>query len=380
MGRARAAVAWTAVAVVAGGLGFWAGRATFVPPSPQAESSAPALVSVEQGVIGSTIEAPVTVSWPRLPALTSPQGGMVTSIDLTPGEPVDQGDVLLTLDLHPVVVAQGSVPSFRELAPGDEGADVDQLQRMLADLGYLETEPDGVYGSSTQTAVRAWQKASGQPSTGTVAAGSVVFVPKLPTRMTPAAEVTVGRTVAGGADLLVPVQSVPEVTIRLDADRRTQTPTTGQAVRVDLDGTQVEGVVGESAVSAESGATTWQVLTADGDPLCAKQCPDLPFTDDQLTSTATIVTAPEVTGPVVPLAALATAADGSSFLVGRDGDRVPVTIEAQDGTRAVVTGIAAGTRVLLFAGSPEAQPDQPGGDPAGDPGDQPDTDATAAAG
>lgn len=349
MGRARAAATWTAIAVVAAGAGFWAGRATFVPPAPEAESSAPALVTVADGSIGSVLKLAATVSWPLQAALTSPADGVVTSVVVPDDAPVDQGDVILSVGLAPVVVAEGSVPSFRDLAAGSKGADVAQLQRLLVDAGHLDVAPDGTYGPSTVAAVRRWQKAVGAEVTGAVAAGSVVFVPELPARLTLASGIGVGRAIARGADLVLPVAAVPDVTIRLDAERRAQAPSTGQVVRVDIDGTTVEGVVGDSTVAAETGVTTWSVHAPDGSPLCEKLCPDLAYAGGQLTYPATVVTAPEVAGAVVPLAALATAADGSSFVVAPDGARVAVEIEAQDGAQAVVSGVEVGARIRLFA-------------------------------
>lgn len=54
----------------------------------------------------------------------------------------------------------------RELENGTSGKDVKRLQTRLKNLGYLTETPDGLYGSSTDTAVRAFQRRNGVQETG----------------------------------------------------------------------------------------------------------------------------------------------------------------------------------------------------------------------
>ncbi|MBW4541051.1 MAG: peptidoglycan-binding protein [Myxacorys chilensis ATA2-1-KO14] len=49
-------------------------------------------------------------------------------------------------------------PSGRQLGVGDSGADVEELQRRLANLGYFNTSVTGYYGSATQDAVTRFQQ------------------------------------------------------------------------------------------------------------------------------------------------------------------------------------------------------------------------------
>ncbi|MCW6037572.1 peptidoglycan-binding protein [Spirulina subsalsa FACHB-351] len=53
-----------------------------------------------------------------------------------------------------------------KIEPGSEGVIVRELQQHLKELGYYEEEPDGVYGASTEAAVRAFQEAEGLEPTG----------------------------------------------------------------------------------------------------------------------------------------------------------------------------------------------------------------------
>lgn len=60
-------------------------------------------------------------------------------------------------------------------------------------------------------------------------------------------------------------------------------------------------------------------------------------------------------GTVVPTAALAVGADGSSAVVEPDGSVIPVTVLASAGGQALVEGVEEGTRVRVpadQAGSP----------------------------
>jgi hypothetical protein len=56
----------------------------------------------------------------------------------------------------------------RNLRLGSAGADVSELQRILASLGYLDTSPTGYFGSLTLNAVKKFQKAHGIESIGVV--------------------------------------------------------------------------------------------------------------------------------------------------------------------------------------------------------------------
>ncbi|MBQ2834395.1 MAG: peptidoglycan-binding protein [Clostridia bacterium] len=54
----------------------------------------------------------------------------------------------------------------RTLRRGERSADVRMLQRMLADLGYMDVEPTGYFGSMTDAAVRAFQRKKGLKQDG----------------------------------------------------------------------------------------------------------------------------------------------------------------------------------------------------------------------
>lgn len=84
-------------------------------------------------------------------------------------------DILFGQGLTPDVLVDAPVlPAFsplifkRALSQGAIGLDVQSLQQRLADLGYSAGDADGIYGSKTAAAVRAFQQAQSLPVTGSV--------------------------------------------------------------------------------------------------------------------------------------------------------------------------------------------------------------------
>ncbi|MFI2753303.1 peptidoglycan-binding protein [Cellulomonas sp. P22] len=362
--RRWSAVAWVVALVVAGAAGWTAGRATFVPPQAEEAVAAVQLFTVAEDTVGSSIGLTAVAQWVSAPLVGGDVAGKVTSLVAAPGAVVDQGDVLLTVDLRPVVVAAGEVPAFRSLDPSIEGPDVAQLQQMLIARGHLTGTADGRFGSSTTQAVRAWQKALGVPVTGVVTLGDVVFVPELPVRVTFEDEVVVGATLAPGDAVLRAVEPTPTFTLRVSPDQRSVVPEVGALVRLMLGDAMVDAVIG-SARTADDGSLVLTLSAPDGGPVCPGPCDAIPFDAQEHRVPATVLITPEVTGPAVPLSALATAAGGAAYVTLADGSRTAVTVRAQDGSRAVVDGIAAGTSVRLFSEGTGADVDAPSPDEAG---------------
>ncbi|MFF3248777.1 peptidoglycan-binding protein [Streptomyces sp. NPDC002870] len=108
---------------------------------------------------------PVTVSG-RLP-------GTVTWLP-EPGSTVGRGDTLYKVDNQPVTLMYGTVPMYRDLVPGTEGPDVEQLNDNLRALGYDAPDGDG-YTARTAAALREFQKKRGVKTTGELKNGQAAF-------------------------------------------------------------------------------------------------------------------------------------------------------------------------------------------------------------
>lgn len=346
---ARATAAWVAAVVLAAGLGAWAGRATFEPPSTGAAEAAPVLHTVTEETVGRVQEFPVSATWSTTPLVVGAASGTVTSVKVKPGATAKAGDVLYTVDLRPTVVAQGAVPAFRDLGSGARGADVRQLEMMLVATGHLAaSRVDEVFDAATTTAVRAWQKTAGYPVDGVVHLGDVAFARTLPTRIVLDTDVRVGWPAPTGASVASALTEAPTFTIRLTADQQYLVPSSGAVTVTGPKDAQWDGIIASSRLT-EQGELLLTLEAADGGPLCGKGCTDVPADEDAAIFSAAIVAVPEETGPAVPAAALQSDAAGSTFVEAPDGTRVPVTVRAQSRGLAVVDGVAVGTQVRLVA-------------------------------
>ncbi len=353
--RRRAGGAWVIAVVVALGLGWWAGRATFVPPRPVVVAERVPTYSVVEGTVGSTETYTARMSWPTTLLATAAGAGTVTTVDVHDGDMVASGDVLYTVGLRPVVIASGQVPAFRDLTSDVTGADVRQLEQLLVDKGFTTATPDEKFTTATAAAVKKWQKSLGVPVTGVVAVGDLVFADGLPARVVLDEAVRPGLVLAGGEKVASAATGAPTVTIAIDPSTRSTVPRTGMAVRVIGPGVVWDAVVGDMTSSeakiGNGGELTLTLTAPDGGPVCAAPCAAVPFTTADVRFDATVVVRPEVTGAMVPLSALSTAADGSAFVLTSDGERRTVKVLASDGSRSVVEGLSAGEVVALF-GSP----------------------------
>lgn len=101
--------------------------------------------------------------------------GTVTRLPAV-GDDLGIGDTGIYVDERPVVLLAGVIPMYRDLGPGDEGLDVEQLERGLADLGYDGFTVDREFTWYTAEAVRRWQGDLDVEKTGEVGADAVVFV------------------------------------------------------------------------------------------------------------------------------------------------------------------------------------------------------------
>jgi hypothetical protein len=106
--------------------------------------------------------------------------GTVTAL-ADEGTTIGPGGVLAELDGEPVVLLAGERAAWRDLHPGvGDGADVQQLEQTLVDLGFGTAEdlgPDDDWTAATTEAVEALQAAIGAEEDGTLDLGSAVFAP-----------------------------------------------------------------------------------------------------------------------------------------------------------------------------------------------------------
>lgn len=345
----RASLLLGGVGLVAlGGVATWAGAAIFAPPSDVPTPSTNAFVKVVEGTVGSTVKLNSTAEWPSAPAATNAAAGVVTSVDFPVGQLAQSGDVLYTVDLEPIVLAQGAVPSFRDLSPGMEGADVEQLQELLADEGLLRFRPDGDFGDATEKAVKRWEKdVLGLDPTGVVPVGRIVFVEALPNRITlDASLIRKGARLGGGEEVLKTLSAEPTFALPV-SDAQASLIAEGNEVRL----TPPEGgdpwiaVVGGQQTNAD-GSLSYALSPSDSGSICQAECAQVP-TSQQTLLASEVVTVAEVSGAVVPTAALETNASGDTEVVGVEGKRYAVKVVSSARGDSLVEGVPVGTDVRL---------------------------------
>jgi membrane fusion protein, multidrug efflux system len=180
------------------------------PAQQAAETQAPGLTRltapVQDTVIRNTVQADGLITKP--PQISSLSGGgggggagggdaqqVVTKIFHPPGSFVAPGSVIIEVAGRPFFVLQGSVPAYRDMAPGESGSDITQLQAGLEALGFsVGGDASGTYGPGTSAAVAAFYQSLGYtaPAAPTGSKGhhgtevplsEIMFVPRLPAQV-----------------------------------------------------------------------------------------------------------------------------------------------------------------------------------------------------
>lgn len=161
--RSWLTIALVVLALVAAASAIVASKLTS-PRQAVADAAAPARPVVTSIVESRVLKAQLVVRGDvvaagRVDVVPSGSSGslpVVTAVRAHVGDAVGEGDVPVVVAGRPVIVLQGAFPAYRSLSPGTSGPDVAQLQGALVRLGFLrERSADGVYGSSTASAVAA---------------------------------------------------------------------------------------------------------------------------------------------------------------------------------------------------------------------------------
>src|SRR5215472_5987433 len=212
--RRNIVLAIAALAVIASAGGLLISTTIKSPAQQAAETRSPGLTRltapVVRTVIRNVVQANGTVSKP--PQISSLSGGgggsgsaagagggsvqqVVTKIYRPPGSSVSVGNVIIEVAGRPLFVLPGTVPAYRDMARGESGSDIAQLQAGLQALG-LSTGGDtsGVYGAGTAAAVAAYYHSIGYTAP-MVSAGpksrrgpevplsEIMFVPRFPAQV-----------------------------------------------------------------------------------------------------------------------------------------------------------------------------------------------------
>jgi peptidoglycan hydrolase-like protein with peptidoglycan-binding domain len=179
------------------------------PAQQAAETRAPGLTRltapVQDTVIRNTVQADGLITKPpQISSLSSGGGGgggegnaqqVVTKIFRPPGSFVGPGNLIIEVAGQPFFVFQGTVPAYRDMAPGESGSDIAQLQAGLESLGFsVGGDTSGVYGPGTGAAVAAFYQSVGYTAPAAppgpkghrgpeVPLSEIMFVPRFPAQV-----------------------------------------------------------------------------------------------------------------------------------------------------------------------------------------------------
>jgi hypothetical protein len=297
-------------------------------------------------------------------------GGTYTSLPPV-GAVVRQGQVLYAVSGSPVVLLYGSTPAYRDLAEGDSGPDVTELNTDLVTLGYVTTAGLGArsgwdyYSAETAYGVELLQAKLGETETGSLDLGAAVFEPG-------AIEVTgygtgtvLGGPAAAGAVVLTASSTTPVVTIDLDASLQSEIHN-GEPVGITLpDGSTTPGVVSSvsnvatSSSSSPGSSGSDQGSSGSGATVTVEVSLDNPKAAGSLNQApveVTITTGSVSSALVVPVDALLAQSNGGYDVevIGVHGHYlVPVTPGVFDDAAGLVqvtgSGLVAGQKVVVPA-------------------------------
>jgi peptidoglycan hydrolase-like protein with peptidoglycan-binding domain len=178
----------------------------------------PATADVTRTTLVETTTVPGTLGYGDPVLVSAAETGTITWIAPV-GSTVKRGEPLFKVDQRPVVAFYGSLPLYRTLQDGTKGADVKQLERNLAALGYTRFTVDDTYTPAIAVAVDTWQARLGLPVTGTVEPGQVVVTRRavrIAAHTARAGDTIAGDRGAGGVPVLSYTGTTRRVAVELE--------------------------------------------------------------------------------------------------------------------------------------------------------------------
>ncbi|SDL34648.1 Putative peptidoglycan binding domain-containing protein [Glycomyces sambucus] len=328
---AGAAIALAAAAAVAAALGVDL-RSFLDQPEAEATTETPATAEVVRQTLTETVAVAGDLGYGDALDMACLLNGTLTGLPAA-GDVLERGDVLYSVDDAPVVLLYGSLPAYRTLAVGAEGADVKQLEKNLSKLGYDGFTVDDEFTDATADAVEQWQDHLGVEETGRVDLGRVVFTPAAIRVDT--VEPQLGSAAQPGAAAFTYTGLDKVVTVEVELDDQ-ELVVVGDPVAITLpDGTEATGTVtaSETAVTEETGQggetedVTYLDVTVAADDAAVFDALDQASVDVGFSGES----APDVL--TVPVEALLGLAEGGYGVELVDGDTTEVV--------AVETGLFA---------------------------------------
>jgi peptidoglycan hydrolase-like protein with peptidoglycan-binding domain len=152
-------------------------------PSPTSGATnhnpAPGTTTVQRRNLVETDTESGTLSYANPQTVYDRLSGTITWLPSV-GRVIRPGQALYRVDGAPVILMSGTTPAYRDLSGADSrGEDILELNRDLIALGF---NPEGivaddVWQAATTAAVEVFQESLGEPPTGVISLGQIVFLP-----------------------------------------------------------------------------------------------------------------------------------------------------------------------------------------------------------
>ncbi|MCS6568807.1 peptidoglycan-binding protein [Curtobacterium flaccumfaciens pv. flaccumfaciens] len=362
--RRRVIVSVCLVAAVAAGAGTWA--LDTVPSGPGASAgsgshggtaSTGATAAVTRGDLTDSKVFAGTLGYGAATGVPGAAAGTITWLPRA-GDVIERDGALYAVDERDVRSMYGTVPLWRDLERGLQGADVRQLNENLAALGY-DVSVDDRFGPRTERAVRQWQQDRGHEVTAVLTGDDVAFVDgavrvasvdgRLGERIAGGAGAGAGGAGggAGAAGDVLQVTSTRRVVAATVPQRDAERLAVGTDVEVRVNGAGAAmpgSVVDVQPTTSEDGGTAVDVSVSFDPGKRTLPAAASAQVDAKGTTERDVLS--------VPVAALVAGAGGryAVDVVQRDGTTEQVRIEpgfSADGRIAVTGDLAAGDRVVV---------------------------------
>jgi hypothetical protein len=259
-GRRKLLIGVVALAVAGGGGAAFAVTAPYGADTktPAKAGAGTSLVAVQEGPVSAQINQSGTLSYAGgadgTPySVVNRASGTYTWMPAA-GTQIDCGETLYRVNQQPVILICGSTPAYRDLAMGDDGKDVQALNKTLVNEGYAsksELDPASDYfGWVTVEALEDLQDKRGAKVTGRLDLGQAVFLPG-PFRISKALAKN-GTAAGAGRDVMEASSTRREVVVRLDAAQQSQVKKGDHAQITLPDNRTTSGVVSRIGTVATS--------------------------------------------------------------------------------------------------------------------------------
>lgn len=198
------------------------------------------LSTVQRRTLQSTVALSGTLGRKELRNVTAAAQGLVSAVYSTDDSTTQAGQAMFAINGRDAIAETGTVPFFRSLAPGDEGADVLQLKQILLAAGDDPGPMTDLFTEQTQFALAQWQAQHNYPNSTPASPQSVTVALSQGTGyklgddvsagliIGPPAPSTVATTPAGTAATLTALTHdatplvTPMLTIQSEADEVSQ--------------------------------------------------------------------------------------------------------------------------------------------------------------